>query len=385
LLAGEVPDMAGIRLIAAMPDRTHLDLLNGYVRAGGLAGQWTLECFTSPEALKRRFQTGEADAAVIHPPWLEELAQSGRLNARLVCAWSEEPGEERIGGFPALFKYEPANLLLARIRSMVKEQTSRGGEGEGDSGSRTGCRTIAVYSTRGGAGKTTLAVHLLELMGRRNRSVLYIGLETTPSLEIFVRSGEGADMARLLYEMGRGGGFAEALRRSMVLDAARGFHYIRPFRLAEDAEGMTAREAQELIRQVRALGLFDYVVLDLESSLHDRVKGALLAADDILWLIEDEAVCLEKTARRLEEWKRALGESWQPVSRRIGYVVCRSAGPALSAECRRIAWAVRGRLPDVPEWRRGSHAPPGAKGYAYREQLRRMCAPEGEARGAVHG
>lgn len=378
--------MARYVLIAAMPDETYLKLFNEYLRMGGLTSQWSVECFTSAERLNRRFLAGDADAAVIHPPWLEQLEKSGCLNARIICAWSEDPSADRIRGFPALFKYQSVPMILSRLKSLMREHHASGGDGEDFAGQGDNCRMIAVYSAAGGAGKTTLSVQLLELLASRQHPVLYVGLESTSSLEAFVRIGEGMDMSRLLYEMeNRGESFAETLRQAICRDAVRGFHYVRPFQLAEDAAGMTAGDTLALLGHVRSLGLFDCVVLDLESSVDERVKGAFLAADEIWWLLADETVCLMKTARRQEEWKRALADQWKPVSRRIRYLVNRSTDLSVSPECRRISRSAAVHLPEVPEWNKGSDAAPVAAGYSYREQLLLMYGSGREERRAGHG
>lgn len=201
-----------------------------------------------------------------------------------------------------LEKYQPLNRLLDAVLQLAgKSADGRGREASG----KDGCFILGVYSASGGAGKTVFAYTAAGLLSRMGFHPLALTLESIPSL---CWSGDGEDrFGRAMYRVT--GGTSEGgpgLGPELVEDACRKIRFLPGASNLEDLEEMDREDSLGLIRRASQTLGADAVIVDLDSSLHPRILGALQACHRIAWLIPDHDVARQKAERQLPRLAEAV-------------------------------------------------------------------------------
>lgn len=341
-------------------DRDYVDALFAYVRASDYRDRVTLKAYTSLEAFEARDEAQQRIHLLAAPAGLMDRLRAAE---RVDCfvAWrvdSPEAGacanvdvDAEVARPPHIAKFQPLQRLLAELLAI----SSLHAEGPASpatltDGERT--RIVSVYSATGAAGKTTVAANLAKLLGYCGRKTAYLNLERVSSAPMF--PAEEAEMvyAQLLYRI------KATPRRSAIqlepfirTDGATKADYVPPLVRAEEMDELTGGDVDALLDAIAGTGQYRYIVADLDSSLHPRIRSALARSDCIVWLLQDDLHCMHKTKRLLEELGRSGQEESYRVRRgRIRFIINKFTGIAVHDPAE-IEIAADGCLPYIPEWK----------------------------------
>jgi CO dehydrogenase nickel-insertion accessory protein CooC1 len=105
---------------------------------------------------------------------------------------------------------------------------------------------------------------------------------------------------------------------------------------------------------------YDFIILDLEASLHVRISQALKLSDITLWLVLDELNCLHKT--------KAVKKLLVAISREIHFVLNKYTGN-ISNDFGSADIVLSGYLPYMPEWKSVHSLEPFFTGGIFPDQL----------------
>ena len=163
---------------------------------------------------------------------------------------------------------------------------------------------FTVFSPKGGAGATTVAVNLAVALARLHPGrVALLDLALTFGhcalmLDLAPRSNLAATTAEALWGMGHG----DELDYYLSVHPGSGLRVMVGASRPEDGERVTGEMARAAIEQLRRR--FHYVVVDTESHFSDPVLAAMEASDRIIVLGSPELTAL----RDLRECRRILSE-----------------------------------------------------------------------------
>jgi cellulose biosynthesis protein BcsQ len=294
---------AKLEVVIADRDADYLGLLMHYVRESDWSELLSVRQLTRPDMLREHRQSRGADIYLIHPDFCIEDGMDG-----LVILLQETPGEA--GGGPAdagelagIYKYRPLHQLFGQMLELYRSR-SNPGEPRPVSGAAS---VYALYSASGGAGKTTVAVHLLRCLAEKGQRCLYWNMELFPGAA-FPQEADVELAARFVYGLRTNADWTdEALPKLLARAEPYGFDYFPGFRKVKESLDLTRDDVASLILRIRAAGRYDVVVIDLESTFHERVVGALAACDIVLWLVTEDKESAAKTSRLLSEMKEGLG------------------------------------------------------------------------------
>lgn len=326
-------------------DRDYVARLARYVRSDS---DWrdriSLRVASTLEGLRELTKERTADVLIVQASWYE-TAQEWGLASRL--AMLSLDGEETK---PHVWKFQPVPALMEQILGLSVEGGPVGELHGAAGGGERGSRVVAVYSASGGTGKTTLCLHLLRAWKRERLRALYISLETVPSPGWYGSGDWEQTSSRFLYALQhQPDRFREQWPDWVRRHGTFEFDTLPPFMHLMDGLSLSAEEVGRCLSWIKASGMYDMILVDLDSGLNERVMGAMRGADDLVWLEPGDAIGHDKSRRMLD----GLQEIWEEAEgirrkiRRVGHRTLSSA-EAIDGKDR------AGSLPYISEWKQVS-------------------------------
>jgi pilus assembly protein CpaE len=171
---------------------------------------------------------------------------------------------------------------------------------EGDLGGEEG-KVFAVFSNKGGLGKTTVATNLaVSLSLACKKSVALVDLDLQfGDVSIFLDIHPTftiTDLVSRIRELDR-----ELIQSSMVRHETGVYALTEP-KMAEESDLITPDHINKIIKTMK--GFFDYVVIDTTHSFDDVIIEALDVADTILLISVLDLPTIRNTQRCLEIFRR---------------------------------------------------------------------------------
>ncbi|NHN30717.1 AAA family ATPase [Paenibacillus agricola] len=341
--------MVKMKLVLLEEDHYFVDMCASYIRTSEHAETFMLAVFTNKEqGFAYVEQTKEPYILLVHEGFLPLPEQVFQQRSGCLIILSDTFTAADIVEYPVLCKYQPLNQLLSHMISHFNEYTSSSKL----KGNRSAA-VISVYSAVGGSGKTLTAVHLARELFHQGARVFYLNLEQLPSRS-WIEGGskpEETYFSRILYY-----GKADVQLQTAKVELYKrrhplmGFDYFPGMVEPAEMEEMTAKDTESLIRSILATGVYDKVVIDLDSTVQPRTLAALRLSDQVMWLVVDDRVHLEKTDALMKQLKLRATQENEEWLRKITILVNKFNGVLLNNRDAFPA-AISGFLPYVPEWK----------------------------------
>jgi pilus assembly protein CpaE len=141
-------------------------------------------------------------------------------------------------------------------------------------------RVITVFGSKGGLGKTTIAVNLATKLAEKKKKVALVDLDLQfGDVHIFLDIDPKDTIAELVSEV-----YApsiDSVRSYMVLHA-NGVHVLCAPKSPEYAEIVTAEKVQSLLSLLRSY--YDYVIIDTASSFNETTLTAIESSSTVLFV-----------------------------------------------------------------------------------------------------
>lgn len=237
--------------------------------------------------------------------WINWLPEAGCPVAVL-----EEGGGSGLKGIPSVAKYQPLTRLMDTVLQLAGQLA---GWSSSEDRRQEGPLILGVYSASGGAGKTVFAYIAAGIMGRMGCRPVVLTLESHAS-PCWI-AGEEDRFGRALYKATGSVSEGDAeIGPELVEDHYRRIRLLPGARNPKDLEEMEEEDARRLIQgAARSFGT-DAVIVDLDSSHHPRVLGALGACGRIAYLIPDHSIGRDKARRNLPRILEAVPDAKMKLS-----------------------------------------------------------------------
>ncbi|WP_127530559.1 P-loop NTPase family protein [Paenibacillus kobensis] len=302
-----------IQLALASADGSYVRRITEYVRDTPLAERWQITAFTNGAALRHYMQGGlPVDMVAVDTVLRDELLSSSGLPAVPVAALCDGPGEPLPMEVRAVKRLQPIPELFHALHAVYAEHAGRRRVHD-DSG---GAAVAAVYSAAGGAGKTTLAVHLAHQSASAGSRTFYLNLETWNGSDAWLGGGRQENrtddgFAQLLYMLESAPDQAATRLPGLCrTDSILLFDYFEPCRNAEDRISLQPQAALQLVDAIAGSGLYDVVVIDTDSGI-SGLHMALFQRCSRLFYVEDGTLaCTQKKEQFLAYSRDKWGEAF---------------------------------------------------------------------------
>lgn len=202
---------------------------------------------------------------------------------------------------PSVFKYRHCDSIVGDILDIFN---SKEGRREMLHGNIRDTRVVGVYSPIGGAGKTLISTGLSIQCARRGMKAFYLNLESTSSLSACFDKREGHTLSKVLFSLKCHGMESEKTIKGAQVSDIYGIHYYTPPESPLELDELSVNGYGSLVHSLKFTGLYDTVVIDMESSLNRRNLAILQKCDVIIMPVTRSAIAAEKLRILFREIER---------------------------------------------------------------------------------
>src|SRR5699024_8708146 len=120
----------------------------------------------------------------------------------------------------------------------------------------------------------------------QDHKVFYLNLESLHSTSLFLTSSQEHLSTQILYYIkANQAQLEEKIRSLKVTDPYFQVDYFNLPANAKEMEDLTQENVDTLVAALMDMEVYDYILIDLDSSLNNRNKAALRQSDLIFWLL----------------------------------------------------------------------------------------------------
>jgi cellulose biosynthesis protein BcsQ len=348
--------MAKIQLLLLDEDNIYAERLAAFIKSSEYADRLQPKLFTKSEHVDKLLEAiSDSCILLASESFLPECVKYKERLCMLYISNILLEDDCSDPDIPSLYRFQPLQQLLSRIldfyqgKHMIHSTPSK----------RT-TQVVSFYSAIGNCGKTLSAVHLARELAFRGKKVLFLSLEAPSFAFQLLQGADPQHFSRILYLVKS---IPEELKNKLGLfikhDLRLGIDYLSPCHNVREAQEMSAEETRHLIEALVVMNSYDFIMLDLEASLHVRISQALKLSDFTLWLVLDELNCLYKT----KAVKKLIG-----ALSNIHYVLNKYTGH-ISNDFGSADIVFSGYLPYIPEWKTINSLEPFFNGGIFPDQV----------------
>lgn len=369
-----------LKVIIADRDSRYLSLLMNYVRNSEYGGMMSVRLFSDPDAFREHMRLDRPDVDLIaasthfEPVDAAEEAVTVRL-----CESRREEETDGDSSTVGIYKYQPLHLLFGKMIELHRGKSRVRSEFV----SRKGPHIYAVCSAGGGTGKTTVAVHMSRVAASKGLRCLYWNMELLPAVAAAsMKEANIEHAARFVYELrNTKSGWNGAMPPVIVFrDERFGFDYFPGFIEPRESLELTRHDIGHLMEGWRRNKAYDVIVVDLESSIHDRTLGMLAGSDTIIWLLLEDRCSALKADRLLHALQYGETGHNRIAPERIRFVIQSGTGSAPNPEAMRLSsFAAAPKidtLPYIAGWRVMHGTSPEAADPAYTDRIAKLLSAD---------
>lgn len=173
------------------------------------------------------------------------------------------------------------------IIAEITKNRSRGSDGEEK---QYDSKILSVFGTKGGAGKTTVAVNMAVALQKKGKKVLLIDLDLQfGDVGVFMDVPAFDTISDLVAE----GDFNSSTVNSYLFTHSSGVHLLLAPQSPEFAEVVKPEHINKIVEAMK--DSFDYIIFDMGPTLDECVLQALELCDTIYFIITPEISTLKNT------------------------------------------------------------------------------------------
>lgn len=361
--------MKKIRIVIADPNTQYMDSLAAFMRTSDEASKFILTFFSNRENLNSYIKQGEnIDIVLISPEIYDENL---RIDKQATLIFLEDDQiESRDDKVKTVYRYQRLNQLVSNVLSIYYEENITANQLLARSKET---KVISVYSPVGGTGKTTIATNLSKQLALTGAKVFYLNLETFNSTRLYFTSEEDDPTLQIFYYVK-----TSTTQLSSKIEALKKYDpysMVDYFDLEVSADEMleiTGKEVKKLINGIVDTGSYDYVIVDLDSSLHERNKSILIECDQIIWPLNNDAQSFFKSNAFLEEEEKLIGK--ENVIKDKMLVIVNQYEGSLNDSLGDLAFSINGYLPYIPAWESSQDAPIILNNDAFNQEVQAIIS-----------
>lgn len=282
--------MSRLNLVIADPDESYARGLSGYI-SSYRSEAFIVSCFTKAESLACHMeQQPTVDILLISPEFYDVSRDYAGIKMKAVL--SEGLLSREYPGFQIIGKYCTGEKLLSEIMHLYSKLNP-------DELRLSSCLKnavlIGVYSPAGGTGKSTVAAALAIHCAELGMQSFYLNLESVQSTGIYLGSNSKRGLSYIFYYLKeKSGNLSFKMEGIKSSGEGTGVHYFNPPESPMEYGEINACELEQLVQGIKGMGSYDYIFIDMSSSLDMKNLKLMELCDRIILVALQEPVSLYK-------------------------------------------------------------------------------------------
>ncbi len=200
--------------------------------------------------------------------------------------FSAIPDVDEIGGFPAICKYQKAEIIYKMILSLYAENLSDVKLKK----SKTEMRVVLFTSVQGGSGTTTVAAAYAMQMAAKKKKPFYLNLEKFGDSNLYFQGDGKLSFSDIIYSLkSRKGNLMIKLESAAQTDPS-GVDFFGSCKNAYDMFELSDDEVRMLIQGILQSAKYEELVIDLSGEMTERMVMLMKDyADRIVYVTDGSA------------------------------------------------------------------------------------------------
>ncbi|WP_189013904.1 hypothetical protein [Paenibacillus marchantiophytorum] len=318
-------------------DTEYADRLAAFIRCSEFADRWQVKLFSKPEFILDVMESQQLDGVLLmSETYYPIMIHRNTSLCKMVLSETIANSSDVETKVPFLYRFQSLQQMLSRLQAFYAEMSQTC---VGALTNRT--KVLSFYSSSGSSGKSITALHLAKQLSLRGERVFYLSLESISAASLWLNGDSGGFSQLLYYLKSTPDSLAPKLQLYKSHDARLRFDYLIANDQIREMYEMSGEHAKLLVEALIALDAYDFILIDLESSIYPRILKSLELSDYILWLVRDDLNDFFKTKALYKQ----LG-----LKSNVHFVMNKYTGSQMN-DLQALDKKLTCKLPYIPEWK----------------------------------
>lgn len=221
-----------------------------------------LSVFTEEENFEKTFASTDYHVILFTPQIFDKKFKINKLIMPILLVDDFTKIPDSLNDINKIKKYQRASQIYRELLDIYSLKCKSVGE----IWNKDKMNIFSVFSPAGGIGKTTISVVLAEKIAKLGYRTLYLNFEDFPSQNVYFKKEKGKSIADLFTTNEEKPNILLKVK-SLIHQNNKGVYYFNHFESPNDLYDLTEGEIEELLTQLSQTGLFDVVIIDMNSSI----------------------------------------------------------------------------------------------------------------------
>lgn len=267
--------MKNVSIILYTDDHAYANYFIQYDRQRNNNQRYQLKVYTDKSVFMQSISNKKFNILLTDDDVLEDLVNNFDC---LVSLTEVDSDDER-----AMNKYRPIETIISNALSLFYEVN---GAPQKSLMHDTKDKVITFYSGSGNEGKTLLSLCLAKSLQQLNHKVLYINLETYNTMDLYFKSKKQNSTELFYYLKSNPEKIMSKIGGLTSTDDHTGIDYIYYPVSPDEINELTSENMSNLIDAVKRTRKYQYIIIDLDSSINEKNKYLLFQADELFWILD---------------------------------------------------------------------------------------------------
>lgn len=248
-----------------------------------------LSVYTDRHSLETALASRQFDVLLFNPEVYDGQVTLRKSTLALLMLDEEQGVPESCRDFAKINKYQRISTLYKKVLEMYSQISGDIGTAPG----RGNVRMVAFYSPIGGAGKTTLALTTAAKLSMRGYRTFYINFEDIASEDCYLTQNADRGVSEVVAALGSDINFSMKIQ-SLLQAKQENFYYMNHFDSPNDVYEIKENEIEELLDHLGKTGLFDFIVIDMGTSMNEKALRIFELVQKIIVIEKSDAISARK-------------------------------------------------------------------------------------------
>jgi len=357
--------MNKVKVVLYTLDTVYAEYFSNFMRNPANSSKFTSKIFTDEAAFRNNIRN-QKQHILLTDAHLDESAKSNFDKVIIITEDNSSASEHDL----YVFKYQPLNELLSQVLSIYYEHNGRIEKSFYQDNKES---VISFYSGSAGAGKTILSLCFAKNLAMQDKRVFYMSLEQLHTTYLFFKEPRVSSAEVFYYLKNNTDRLISKIESLKSRDALTNIDYFNFPVLPEEMEMLTETDVKTLVRALKETQEYDYIIIDLDASLHERNTAAMEISDEVFWVLSSSETSMARTKYILDN--DLIG---QDIDKSKMHYILNQSTENLHSNYHSYNFSIEVNIPFYPSWMEIDEQQKVLKDTEVGEQLARLFITNSE-------